>query len=103
MPLLSTNINNEFYSFDRNSISQHASLFKQITKTEGIVCENPIYNDKVSFKYRSVIPAKLKIKSISYNGNSYSSTNSRNFTFTYSRPCEINKSINKKHLTTTKA
>lgn len=76
MPLLSTNIDNEFYSFDRSSISQHASLFKQITKTEGIVCENPIYNDKVSFKYKSVIPAKLKIKSISYNGNSYSSTNS---------------------------
>lgn len=71
MPLLSANINNKFYSFDKDSIFKYASLFRQTLKTNGIICENPIYDKKVTFKYNGIVPAKLKIKSISYKDREY--------------------------------
>lgn len=71
MPLLSANIDNKFYSFDKDSIFKYASLFRQTLKTNGIICENPIYDKKVIFKYNGIVPAELKIKSISYKDREY--------------------------------
>lgn len=70
MPLLSANIDNKMYSFDRNAIAKYSNLYKQTLKTHGIICEDPFYTEKnnVIFKYNGIGNVKLKLISATYNG-----------------------------------
>jgi hypothetical protein len=42
MPLLSANIDNQFYSFNRSVIEKYTKLYKQTAKESGIICEDPL-------------------------------------------------------------
>lgn len=58
MPLLSANIDNQFYSFDRSAIEKYTKLYKQTTKKFGIICEDPLlHRNKENYKY---LPIKFK-------------------------------------------
>lgn len=61
MPLLSANIDNQLYSFDRRVIEKYTKLYKQTTKESGIICIDPLlHRNENTSKY---LPIKFK-----YNG-----------------------------------
>lgn len=75
MPLLSANIDNHMYSFDRKSVAEYANLYKQTLKTEGIICDDPIYDNGIIFRYNGISNAKLNLSSITYNNELYHKNN----------------------------
>lgn len=80
MPLLSANIDNQFYSFDRSVVEKYTKLYKQTTKESGIICVDPLWrNDKkfIEFKYTGLLEKDiiLKIDSLTINGETYKAIN----------------------------
>lgn len=81
MPLLSANIDNQFYSFDRNVVEKYTKLYKQTTKESGIICEDPLWRSNkkfIEFKYKGLLEKDiiLKIDSIKIDNTlTYASNN----------------------------
>lgn len=65
MPLLSANIDNQFYSFDRSIIEKYTKLYKQTTKESGIICIDPLlHRNNNTSKY---LPIKFKYSGLLEN------------------------------------
>lgn len=62
MPLLSANIDNQFYSFDRSVVEKYTKLYKQTTKESGIICIDPLWRRDP--KTGEIIPIKFKYKGL---------------------------------------
>ena len=85
LPLLSANIDNQFYSFDRSVVEKYTKLYKQTTKESGIICVDPLWRkDKetgeiipIKFKYKGLLEKDiiLKIDSLAINGELYNAVN----------------------------
>lgn len=81
MPLLSANIDNQFYSFNRSVIEKYTKLYKQTAKESGIICEDPLWRSSkkfIEFKYKGLLEKNiiLKIDSIKIDNTlTYASNN----------------------------
>lgn len=85
MPLLSANIDNQFYSFDRSIVEKYTKLYKQTTKESGIICIDPLWRRNqetkeiipIKFKYKGLLEKDiiLKINSLTINGEPYNAVN----------------------------
>lgn len=81
MPLLSANIDNQFYSFNRSVIEKYTKLYKQTAKESGIICEDPLWRSSkkfIEFKYKGLLEKDiiLKIDSIKIDNTlTYASNN----------------------------
>ena len=70
MPLLSANIDNQFYSFNRSVIEKYTKLYKQTTKESGIICIDPLLHRNVNtskylpikFKYSGLLENNIVLK-----------------------------------------
>lgn len=70
MPLLSANIDNQFYSFDRSIIEKYTKLYKQTTKESGIICIDPLLHRNnntskylpIKFKYSGLLENNVVLK-----------------------------------------
>lgn len=70
MPLLSANIDNQFYSFDRSIIEKYTKLYKQTTKESGIICIDPLLHRNnntskylpIKFKYSGLLENNIVLK-----------------------------------------
>lgn len=70
MPLLSANIDNQFYSFDRSIIEKYTKLYKQTTKESGIICIDPLLHRNnntskylpIKFKYSGLLETNIVLK-----------------------------------------
>ena len=74
MPLLSANIDNYFYSFDRDLVAKYTNICAQAEKQIGIVCEKPFYNSEQDIKliYKSILPnVTIKIDSCKFGDQKY--------------------------------
>lgn len=78
MPLLTANIDNHLYSFNRNQITTYANLYQQTLKSSGITCDDPFYKDGVIFRYSGLKTAKLKLKSVTYDDKIFEVTDNSN-------------------------
>lgn len=71
MPLLSANIDNQFYSFDRDIIAKYTKIWKQAEKKNGIICEKPFYNDDgdIPLHYEGILSnVDIQLDSVKING-----------------------------------
>lgn len=68
MPLISSNIGNLFYSFDKDAIKTYTKLYQQTTINSGIICRNPFYDGnaiKLDFVDDIIDNVEMTLESIS--------------------------------------